>query len=220
MCIRDSNSISLKEGEQTFLEQAEKIKYYGAAVVIMAFDEKGQAETKDRKLKICVFSNLLLLSCVISIILLFKDDKSTYLRWGPQDNLIIISVAINNMTKYFMLLGIIAIIKISDVVIAEIASPIIGFNIYNPDKKVITDFTKNELQFYGNSMYLIDAIKAVLLIMVNISQIDIALWGVIVSESTSLFTIRMLLNEKEFKLNNESELKDPLVDSSSSELEI
>ena len=167
-----------------------------------------------------VFSNLLLLSFVISIILLFKDDKSTYLRWGPQDDLIIISVAINNMTKYFMLLGIIAIIKISDVVIAEIASPIIGFNIYNPVKKVITDFTKNELQFYGNSMYLIDAIKAVLLIMVNISQIDIALWGVIVSESTSLFTIRMLLNEKEFKLNNESELKDPLVDSSSSELEI
>ena len=174
----------------------------------------------NRKLKICVFSNLLLLSFVISIILLFKDDKSTYLRWGPQDDLIIISVAINNMTKYFMLLGIIAIIKISDVVIAEIASPIIGFNIYNPDKKVITEFTKNELQFYGNSMYLIDAIKAVLLIMVNISQIDIALWGVLISETTSLFTIRMLLNEKEFKLNNDTELKDPLVDSSSSELEI
>ena len=119
-----------------------------------------------------------------------------------------------------MLLGIIAIIKISDVVISEIASPIIGFNIYNPDKKVITEFTKNELQFYGNSMYLIDAIKAVLLIMVNISQIDIALWGVIVSETTSLFTIRMLLNEKEFKLKNDSELKDPLVESSSSDLEI
>ncbi len=174
----------------------------------------------NRKLKICVFSNLLLLSFVISIILLFKDDKSTYLRWGPQDDLIIISVAINNMTKYFMLLGIIAIIKISDVVIAEIASPIIGFNIYNPDKKVITEFTKNELQFYGNSMYLIDAIKAVLLIMVNISQIDIALWGVLISETTSLFTIRMLLNEKEFKLNNDTELNDPLVDSSSSEVEI
>jgi len=174
----------------------------------------------NKKLKICVLSNLLLLSFVISIILGFKDDNSTYLRWGPQDDLIIISVAINNMTKYFLLLGIIAIIKISDVVIAEIASPIIGFNIYNPDKKVITDFTKNELQFYGNSMYLIDAIKAVLLIMVNISQIDIALWGVFVSETTSLFTIRMLLNEKEFKKNNDSELKDPLVESSSSELDI
>tara|TARA_B100000424_G_scaffold257058_1_gene237626 strand:- start:196 stop:732 length:537 start_codon:yes stop_codon:yes gene_type:complete len=174
----------------------------------------------NKKLKICVLSNLLLLAFVITLILIFRDDNSTYLRWGPQQDLIIISVAINDMTKYFLLLGVIAIIKISDVVIAEIASPIIGFNIYNPDKKVITEFTKNELQFYGNSMYLIDAIKAVLLIMVNISQIDIALWGVIVSESTSLFTIRMLLNEKEFKLNNDSELNGPLVESSSSELEI
>ena len=55
-----------------------------------------------------------------------------------------------------------------------------------------------ELQFYGNSMYLIDAIKGVLLIMVNISQIDVALWGVFVSESASIVTIRMLLNEKQF----------------------
>lgn len=175
----------------------------------------------NKKLKICVLSNLLLLAFVITLILIFRDDNSTYLRWGPQQDLIIISVAINNMTKYFLLLGVIAIIKISDVVIAEIASPIIGFNIYNPDKKVITEFTKNELQFYGNSMYLINAIKAVLLIMVNISQIDIALWGVFVSETTSLFTIRMLLNEKEFKkYEKDTELVDPLVDSSSSELDI
>ena len=175
----------------------------------------------NKKLKICVLSNLLLLAFVITLILIFRDDNSTYLRWGPQQDLIIISVAINNMTKYFLLLGVIAIIKISDVVIAEIASPIIGFNIYNPDKKIITEFTKNELQFYGNSMYLINAIKAVLLIMVNISQIDIALWGVFVSETTSLFTIRMLLNEKEFKkYEKDTELVDPLVDSSSSELDI
>jgi len=143
--------------------------------------------------------------------MLFKDDRSKYLRWGPQDDLIIISVAVDTYDKYIMLLATIAVIKISDVLIGEIANPIIGFNIYNPDKKVITDFTKNELQFYGNSMYLIDAIKSVLLIMVNISQIDIALWGVIVSETASIFTIRMLLNEKEFKHNND-ELQEELID--------
>ena len=47
------NSISLKEGEKIFLEQAERIKNYGAAVVVMAFDEKGQADTTDRKFEIC-----------------------------------------------------------------------------------------------------------------------------------------------------------------------
>jgi 5-methyltetrahydrofolate--homocysteine methyltransferase len=47
------NSISLKEGEGPFLEQARLVKAYGAAVVVMAFDETGQAETADRKFEIC-----------------------------------------------------------------------------------------------------------------------------------------------------------------------
>ncbi|NDC59441.1 MAG: methionine synthase, partial [Alphaproteobacteria bacterium] len=47
------NSISLKEGEAAFLDQAKRVRRYGAAVVIMAFDEKGQADTAVRKVEIC-----------------------------------------------------------------------------------------------------------------------------------------------------------------------
>ncbi|MBP5856491.1 methionine synthase [Marivibrio halodurans] len=47
------NSISLKEGEESFLEQADLLRRYGAAVVVMAFDEEGQADTADRKFEIC-----------------------------------------------------------------------------------------------------------------------------------------------------------------------
>jgi len=47
------NSLSLKEGEGTFLEHARHVRGYGAAVVVMAFDEKGQADTVDRKVEIC-----------------------------------------------------------------------------------------------------------------------------------------------------------------------
>jgi len=47
------NSISLKEGEATFLEQARKVRAYGAAVVVMAFDEQGQADSVARKVAIC-----------------------------------------------------------------------------------------------------------------------------------------------------------------------
>jgi 5-methyltetrahydrofolate--homocysteine methyltransferase len=47
------NSISLKEGEEKFLEQARKVVRYGAAAVVMAFDEEGQAATKDDKVRIC-----------------------------------------------------------------------------------------------------------------------------------------------------------------------
>jgi 5-methyltetrahydrofolate--homocysteine methyltransferase len=47
------NSISMKEGEDAFLASARKVMAYGAAVVVMAFDEVGQADTRDRKIEIC-----------------------------------------------------------------------------------------------------------------------------------------------------------------------
>jgi 5-methyltetrahydrofolate--homocysteine methyltransferase len=47
------NSISLKEGEEIFLKHAKEVRRFGAAVVVMAFDEVGQADTKERKIEIC-----------------------------------------------------------------------------------------------------------------------------------------------------------------------
>lgn len=56
------NSISLKEGEETFLKHAKTVQRFGAAVIIMAFDEKGQAATKEDKVRICKRAYDLLLS--------------------------------------------------------------------------------------------------------------------------------------------------------------
>jgi 5-methyltetrahydrofolate--homocysteine methyltransferase len=56
MCLQGKsivNSISLKEGEEVFLKHAEKIRSLGAAAVVMAFDEKGQADTYERKIEVC-----------------------------------------------------------------------------------------------------------------------------------------------------------------------
>ena len=47
------NSISMKEGEEAFIEQARLVRRYGAAVIVMAFDEEGQADTQARKIEIC-----------------------------------------------------------------------------------------------------------------------------------------------------------------------
>ena len=58
------NSISLKEGEEAFLCQAKLVRRYGAAVIVMAFDEKGQADTFERKTGICRRSYDLLVDCV------------------------------------------------------------------------------------------------------------------------------------------------------------
>jgi 5-methyltetrahydrofolate--homocysteine methyltransferase len=47
------NSISMKEGEEAFINHAKKVKMYGAAVIVMAFDEKGQADSYERRIEIC-----------------------------------------------------------------------------------------------------------------------------------------------------------------------
>jgi 5-methyltetrahydrofolate--homocysteine methyltransferase len=58
------NSLSLKEGEEAFLEQARAVRRYGAGVVVMAFDEEGQAETVERKVAICERAYRLLVEAV------------------------------------------------------------------------------------------------------------------------------------------------------------
>ncbi|MDX2062020.1 MAG: methionine synthase [Bacteroidia bacterium] len=58
------NSISLKEGEEAFLAQARTVRRYGAAVVVMAFDEQGQADTFERKTAICARAYRLLVETV------------------------------------------------------------------------------------------------------------------------------------------------------------
>jgi len=58
------NSISLKEGEASFIEKAETIRRYGAGMVVMAFDEKGQADSYERKIAICERSCRLLIDIV------------------------------------------------------------------------------------------------------------------------------------------------------------
>lgn len=58
------NSISLKEGEENFIRQAKLIKRYGAATVVMAFDEKGQADSYERRIEICERSYRILVDVV------------------------------------------------------------------------------------------------------------------------------------------------------------
>lgn len=165
------------------------------------------------KLKLCAILYTFLIILIIILVLCFKT-YDTYFRWGvPPSNeppLLILSVKIDNYYKYVILLCVITLVRIVKVLVSEIADAILSFTIYNPDKKVIKDFTKCELQFYGNYIYFIDSLRYVFTLMITITQIDLALFGVIIDQITTLFTIRLLLNEKSFNsyedLNNNATL--------------
>ena len=165
------------------------------------------ANNNDR-LKRCIFINFILLFIIIIFISTFKEPNDKYFRIGPNNDLSIMSIKINSTERYILLQIFIAFTEITRVIINEIASPILGFNIYNPDKKIITEFNKNELQVMANCMWFINNLISALYIMVTISQLDIAILKVIYSELTSIYTIRLLLNEKHFVKENNNNSED------------
>ena len=151
-----------------------------------------------KKIQLCLFANSMLLGLVILFICIFATD-SKYFRLGPNDDFIVISVPIYNYYRYSVLLGIITFINITKVIIAEIGEPVLIFNVYNPDKKIITDFTKFQLKLYANTMFLISNTRKVFDIMITVTQIDIAIYSVLIEQITSFFTVNMLVNEKRFE---------------------
>lgn len=150
-----------------------------------------------KKLKLCVIGNVSVLLFVFILAVVFRDG-SKYWNIGPNDNLYIISVRIDNSIKYFLLLLVIAIVNSSKTIIDSIGFSITNFNTYNPDKKMITEFSKNELQMATNMMSFTRNLREIFIFMATISQIDIAFFSVLIIELTNIYTVRMILNNKKF----------------------
>ena len=159
------------------------------------------------QLRLCVFANGMLTAIWMVIIIHFSTKETgdipsysmaNFMRFGPNPDLVVLSLIINTWSSYIWFVSGIIIFRIVQTWVHEIAHPIIGFRIYDPDKKVIEDFTRLELQICGNLMYLFDSVRRVFMIMVSITQLDISLWGTLAGEITSIFTIRRLLLAKKF----------------------
>jgi hypothetical protein len=149
------------------------------------------------KVRLCLFLNTCLVLFIGFYITNFASD-SKYFRFGPSDDFIFISVQINTTQKYCSLLTLIFVNDIIRVIIQEFGDPVLYMNVYNPDKKEITEFSKAQLYFYANSMFLINNIRYIFTILISVTQIDIALFSVLVEQVIVIFTIKMLLDEKKF----------------------
>ena len=150
------------------------------------------------RLKICILAQVLLLTSVIIPIVKLANKDSTYYRFGPNEDLIIISIKINTWFRYSILLVYILIFRVCKVFINELGMPILTFNIYNPNQKKIEDFTRTELQIYGNIMFMLNSIRYALTLQLVIIQIDIALISSIFDELAAIPTVFILLKDKEF----------------------
>lgn len=167
-------------------------------------------------LKWCVLVNVCLLAFLVSMCALFTDTKkNVYMRYGPNESLNILGITIDTWPKYVLLQLCIFAFQIADTIIQEFASPVLGFNIYNPDKKEITDFTRFELQFFAQSFWLINNIKSAIMLIISITQMDLAMSKVVYSEIAGIYTIATLIAQKTFVNHNNSEcdVEKPLIES-------
>lgn len=149
------------------------------------------------KIRICLFLNVTLL-VFISFFITYFAGNSKYFRFGPNEDFIFISVPINCYKKYSLLLFLISLNNIIKVLVGEIGEPVLVFNVYNPDKRVITEFSKSQLLFYANSMFFVSNTRRVFEVLINVTQIDIAIFSIIVEQLISVFTVCFLVSEKKF----------------------
>lgn len=152
------------------------------------------------KIRLCLILNIFLLF-FISFFITFFASHSKYFRLGPNSDFTFISVSINSYNKYTLLLVLITFNNIIKVLVGEIGEPVLVFNVYNPDKKIITEFTKTQLLFYANSMFFISNTRRVFEILINVTQIDIAIYSIVVEQLISIYTVYFLVNEKKFDKN-------------------
>ena len=175
--------------------------------------QKQMVMTPRGMLRACVAANGSLTLAWIVAITYFSSVKRTsaitnysmgnFMQVGPNKYLNVMGLVLDTWSSYTWFVCCVVIFRVVQTWVHEIAHPIIGFRIYDPDLKVVKDFTRCELQVYGNLMYMFDAVRKVFMTMVSITQIDIAMWGTLAGEITSIFTIRRLLRAKEFTLLQE-----------------
>lgn len=149
------------------------------------------------KIRICLVLNFFLL-CFISFFVTYFAGESKYFRYGPSDDFIFISVPIDTYNKYIFLIVLIMFNGFIKVLVGEIGEPILVFNVYNPDKKVITEFTKCQLMFYANAMFFISNTRRVFEVLINVTQIDIAIVSIVNEQLVSICTVYFLISEKKF----------------------
>lgn len=167
--------------------------------------------TPKQRLKICIIGQVLLLISVIIPTVLLANKESTYYRFGPSEDLIIISIKINTWTRYGILMVYILIFRICKVFINELGMPILTFNIYNPNQKKIEGFTRMELQVLANVMFTLNAIRYALTLQLAILQMDIAVISGVFDELAAIPTIYILLKDKEF-VNEKTDLREEEVE--------
>jgi len=160
-----------------------------------------------QQLKLCIAGSAVLTIITLIFTTIFAEEKGWF-SFGPSSHLSIAGVIIDTREKYSLLIFSIVLNSVIDTLVSEFAQPILGFNIYNPDKKLITDFkSKRELQLLATLYWSFNNVRTIFTNLVSITQVDLALIKWVVLEMTGVYTINIILSKKRFAEDLEEELE-------------
>jgi hypothetical protein len=156
-------------------------------------------KSKDQKrvLIYCLAMNFTSLLILASLVISFSDGGG-YITFGPSQHLYILSIKIDNWLKWTVCLLVIGGLNACEVLTNDFAIPILEFTIYNPEKTHIVGFTINEMNFFANSMWALNSIRKIFMIVVSITQFDLALGSVAISEIAQAYSTRTMLKQRTF----------------------
>ena len=158
------------------------------------------------QLSLCIAGSAVLTIITLIFTTVFAEEKGWF-SFGLSSHLSIAGVVIDTQQKYSVLVFAIVFNSVIDTLVSEFAQPILGFNIYNPDKKLITDFkSKRELQLLATLYWSFNNLRTIFTNLVSITQVDLALIKWVVLEITGVYTINILLSEKRFVEEIEEEI--------------
>ena len=150
-----------------------------------------------KKVQVCLGLNVALLSIIISSVISL-GKKSKYFRMGWSDDFVLVGVRIDTELKYMMLVCLIAVMNAIKVIVSELGEPVLIFNVYNPDKKIVTDFTRVELLLYANLFFFVSNTRRVFDVLITVTQFDVALISIVIEQLISMGTVYLLVREKRF----------------------
>jgi hypothetical protein len=158
-----------------------------------------------RQFVIYCIINALISIAVIVLIACFKKDDNAYIRFGPHENLIVVGIHCNTWARWGGFVAVICTYRIAETAVNELGFNIINFVVYDKSVNLVVGMSKNYLHLLTNIQYLFFNTRTVIMTVIAVTQVDIALIGVLASEFASIFCIRWLLNRKKFKVDQDTD---------------
>lgn len=153
---------------------------------------------KRDRVAICVGGNALTVVVLIAVMMAVSGDVKEIWKFGPSDDLRLMTVAIDTWWKYGAIVGLVALVKVSEVLMNDFASPDLFFATFNPDQQKIYGFTRETLTILVNMQLFINNLGNIFKIIVLVTRLDIALISVVVEQLTTTVSVHFLLAKKEF----------------------